>query len=76
MSCGPGTSIRSRQCNNPPPGPGGKQCTGLPVGNKPCNEGSCPGSTYQTMFRFLGSISILAVSREETENSHSDESDQ
>ena len=48
-SCGPGTSIRSRQCNNPPPGPGGKQCTGLPVGNRPCNEGACPGSTYQTV---------------------------
>ncbi|XP_078377130.1 SCO-spondin-like isoform X1 [Oculina patagonica] len=44
VSCGPGTSIRSRQCNNPPPGPGGKPCTGLPVSNKPCNEGSCPGS--------------------------------
>ncbi|XP_020629634.1 SCO-spondin-like [Orbicella faveolata] len=43
-SCGPGTSIRSRQCNNPPPGPGGKQCTGLPVGNRPCNEVTCPGS--------------------------------
>ena len=42
-SCGSGTSIRTRRCDNPPPSPGGKSCVGLPVGNKPCDLGPCPG---------------------------------
>ena len=43
VSCGPGASIRSRKCDNPPPGPGGQPCQGPPLSNKPCNEGLCPG---------------------------------
>ena len=42
-SCGPGTSIRTRRCDNPPPSAGGKSCVGLPVDNKPCDLGPCPG---------------------------------
>ncbi|XP_073244555.1 SCO-spondin-like isoform X1 [Porites lutea] len=45
-SCGPGTSIRTRRCDNPPPSPGGKSCVGLPVDNKPCDLGPCPGDCW------------------------------
>ena len=45
VTCGPGTSIRSRKCDNPAPSPGGQPCVGLPFANRPCNEGSCPNST-------------------------------
>ena len=58
-SCGPGTSIRSRQCNNPPPSSGGKQCTGLPVSNKPCNEGSCPGTYRGGVMLFVKSVVMV-----------------
>ncbi|XP_058951792.2 A disintegrin and metalloproteinase with thrombospondin motifs adt-1 isoform X1 [Pocillopora verrucosa] len=44
VTCGPGTSIRSRKCDNPAPSPGGQPCVGLPFANRPCNEGSCPNS--------------------------------
>ena len=59
MSCGPGTSIRSRQCNNPAPSAGGKQCTGLPVGNKPCNEGPCPGRNRASPTISLRTVKVL-----------------
>ena len=40
---GPGTSVRSMECENPPPGPGGNPSQGPPFSNKPCNERLCPG---------------------------------
>lgn len=42
-SCGPGTAIRIRRCDSPPPGPGGK-CIGLFFESQLCDEGPCPGS--------------------------------
>ena len=50
-SCGPGTSIRTRQCDNPPPGPGGSPCLGFPVENKPCDLGPCSGSKFSRLSR-------------------------
>ena len=46
VSCGPGTSLRTRRCDSPAPGPGGSPCVGLPVSNKLCDLGPCPGSKY------------------------------
>ena len=43
VSCGPGTSVRSKECDNPPPGPGGNPSQGPPFSNKPCNERLFPG---------------------------------
>ena len=43
VSCGPGTGVRSMECDNPPPGPGGSPSQGPPFSNKPCNERLCPG---------------------------------
>ncbi|XP_068740870.1 A disintegrin and metalloproteinase with thrombospondin motifs adt-1-like isoform X2 [Montipora capricornis] len=45
VSCGPGTRIRTRRCDSPPPGPGGR-CIGLPLENKACDDGSCPGNCW------------------------------
>ncbi|XP_067016400.1 SCO-spondin-like isoform X2 [Acropora muricata] len=44
-SCGPGTAIRTRRCDSPPPGPGGK-CIGLSFESQLCDEGPCPGNCW------------------------------
>ena len=44
-SCGRGTLIRTRQCNNPSPKFGGRNCPGLATTEGSfltCNEGQCP----------------------------------
>ena len=50
MPCGNGTQLLIRSCNNPTPGPYGKQCIkedgtfGLTeIKNVSCNVHSCPG---------------------------------
>ena len=50
VSCGPGTSIRTRKCDNPAPGPGGSSCVGLPVASKPCDFGPCAASKYLEIY--------------------------
>ena len=42
-TCGEGTLIRTRKCNNPAPANGGKKCRGLPVTSEPCTVSGCPG---------------------------------
>ena len=41
-SCGDGTQIRSRLCNNPAPQNGGANCTGNDIDTQICNQGNCP----------------------------------
>ena len=45
-SCGGGTSVRTRQCNSPPPSPGGNPCTGKTFESKDCNIHVCPGEIF------------------------------
>ena len=42
VSCGGGTRERSRECNNPSPENGGKDCLGPIVDTGSCNEHACP----------------------------------
>lgn len=42
-SCGGGTSVRTRQCNSPPPSPGGNPCNNKTFESKDCNIHACPG---------------------------------
>ena len=44
-SCGVGQQSRSRTCTNPPPGPGGADCSSLGPNSetKQCNIANCPG---------------------------------
>ena len=42
QSCGGGVQRRSRQCNNPLPSEGGKDCVGALIEEKPCNNSLCP----------------------------------
>lgn len=41
-SCGGGTMIRTRQCDNPIPMNGGKNCSGLYSEDSACNTNECP----------------------------------
>ncbi|XP_060795110.1 A disintegrin and metalloproteinase with thrombospondin motifs 14 [Neoarius graeffei] len=42
-SCGGGVRFRSRQCNNPPPAYGGRECPGSEFDYQICNTEDCPG---------------------------------
>ncbi|KAL4238338.1 hypothetical protein ACF0H5_003048 [Mactra antiquata] len=42
VTCGDGTSTRSRDCTNPAPQHGGEHCASPSVETKLCNEGTCP----------------------------------
>ncbi|XP_076444113.1 adhesion G-protein coupled receptor G4-like [Babylonia areolata] len=44
VTCGTGTKIRSRQCDNPPPFYGGSPCNGPSTDISECTAGSCPGT--------------------------------
>ena len=43
VSCEQGTRTRSRNCDNPPPGIGGQQCSGSEHETEDCNLESCKG---------------------------------
>lgn len=43
MSCGGGRKRASRQCNNPSPQNGGKNCVGLSTRSQTCNQQNCTG---------------------------------
>ena len=44
-TCGDGRHSRSRSCTNPPPSPGGKDCSqlGPDTEYEDCSDGGCPG---------------------------------
>ncbi|MFT7807184.1 A disintegrin and metalloproteinase with thrombospondin motifs 14 [Arapaima gigas] len=42
-TCGGGVRSRSRQCNNPPPAYGGRDCPGSTFDYQMCNTDDCPG---------------------------------
>ncbi|KAK3529633.1 hypothetical protein QTP70_032506 [Hemibagrus guttatus] len=46
-TCGGGVRSRSRQCNNPPPAYGGRECPGSEFDYQICNSEDCPG-VYET----------------------------
>lgn len=41
QTCGGGWQLFSRECNNPPPQNGGKQCEGYPQEKRKCNDRPC-----------------------------------
>uniref|UniRef100_A0A8C9EY67 ADAM metallopeptidase with thrombospondin type 1 motif 17 n=1 Tax=Pavo cristatus TaxID=9049 RepID=A0A8C9EY67_PAVCR len=41
-TCGTGVRFRQRKCDNPPPGPGGKNCRGASVEHTVCENLPCP----------------------------------
>uniref|UniRef100_A0A803TXX0 ADAM metallopeptidase with thrombospondin type 1 motif 17 n=1 Tax=Anolis carolinensis TaxID=28377 RepID=A0A803TXX0_ANOCA len=41
-TCGTGARFRQRKCDNPPPGPGGKNCRGASVEHTVCENVPCP----------------------------------
>ena len=46
VTCDGGTLVRTRECNNPSPAIGGKDCVGPSSEVQPCNEECCPGKNY------------------------------
>ena len=47
--CGEGLKEGQRQCNNPPPKNGGKECEGDFTKTKPCKLKECPGKIKQLL---------------------------
>ena len=43
MTCGNGTQVRYRACNNPPPTHGGRNCLGPRISTQGCYVKSCFG---------------------------------
>ena len=43
VTCGAGTTNRTRQCNNPPPQNDGHDCSGSSSESSSCNNVSCSG---------------------------------
>ena len=43
LTCGNGTLVRTRECNNPPPAYQGNNCEGPSREVLSCYEGCCPG---------------------------------
>ncbi|XP_034040129.1 A disintegrin and metalloproteinase with thrombospondin motifs 17 [Thalassophryne amazonica] len=41
-TCGTGVQFRQRKCDNPPPGPGGRNCQKASVEHKACEGSPCP----------------------------------
>lgn len=50
-TCGTGSMVRTRVCDNPPPQFGGKDCEGTPYQEKRCKNKNCPSKevTRETM---------------------------
>uniref|UniRef100_A0A6Q2Y151 ADAM metallopeptidase with thrombospondin type 1 motif, 17 n=1 Tax=Esox lucius TaxID=8010 RepID=A0A6Q2Y151_ESOLU len=44
-TCGTGAQFRQRKCDNPPPGPGGRNCQKASVEHKVCEGPPCPPGT-------------------------------
>ena len=45
-TCGAGTRIRSRKCDNPLPSNGGLDCPGDSTQTSSCTEGPCPSKEF------------------------------
>ena len=45
VTCGKGTLVRTRKCDNPAPANGGKGCVGNSTEVQPCEERCCSGTS-------------------------------
>ena len=61
-TCGNGRRSRSRSCTNPPPSPGGKDCSQLGPEKETgeCNSGGCPGMSYDATKIFKNVVVFTA----------------
>ncbi|XP_065056205.1 uncharacterized protein LOC135684538 [Rhopilema esculentum] len=57
-TCGGGIMTRTRNCTNPEPANGGKDCDGATVENKACNEQACPVNGGFSEWSDFGSCSV------------------
>ena len=49
VSCGTGSSTRTRSCTNPPPAHGGNNCQGTSQETSVCLMTQCPGKVLLTL---------------------------
>ena len=57
-TCGGGTEMLTRVCNNPVPSCGGNDCPGLRVDTNPCNTHCCPGKVIVLILSMVTTISF------------------
>jgi len=52
MTCGDGSSYRTRSCRDPAPANGGRDCRGQARQRKPCVVQECPGEQQQRHYHY------------------------
>ena len=61
VTCGVGTIVRTRECNNPPPATGGKDCVGVSSEIQSCYEEYCPGTKLHMYICTFVTLSYVAT---------------
>ena len=68
QTCENGTQIRFRDCTNPPPAFGGRDCVGPTNETRACNDGPCPGGLpVLSMFIVIASFLLFSNNTERVE---------
>ena len=61
-SCGTGTQVKTRFCDNPAPSGGGKDCPGPSSESRNCNTNACAGMKIASKLHFtIGLYSFCKV---------------
>lgn len=61
-TCGKGTQIRARLCNNPPPSLDGTFCEGQDTQSQICNIRHCPGKKKCIIVYFQLFLCVVSIS--------------
>lgn len=65
VTCGGGESLRSRQCTNPAPEFGGKDCSSLGSSSETmkCKSDPCPGKSSQSQYQNSSHLHVLQITQ-------------
>lgn len=61
-TCGVGLQFRTRECDNPLPQNGGRQCIGSSLDSKTCVSGHCPGKSPKHVCQDTAQVKVQNMS--------------